>query len=234
MRIGTWNMQGKSESRQLEFMAREDCDVWLLTEVSEALAMLPGSMVFSDAMSAGKAWAAVWARDGLDALASIHQAAAVATVGELRVCSCVLPWRAARSTWPDEGPDLEGITRTAIGRVQVGLTQGSGQDVVWGGDWNCALEGPDHVGTTAGRALLNASMTKLGLKASTSGLGHRDRGMCSIDHIAVPSGWKVGATCRLVAETETGRLSDHDAYVIDVETQPRSPLPLSLSEVSAR
>lgn len=115
MRIGTWNMQGKSDSRQLQFMAREDCDVWLLTEVSDTFAMAPGTTIFSDAMSPGRAWAAVWARDGLDGMPSIHQAAALAKVGELRVCSCVLPWRAARSTWPDEGRDLASITATAIG-----------------------------------------------------------------------------------------------------------------------
>lgn len=45
------------------------------------------------------------------------------TVGDVRVCSCVLPWRAARSTWPDEGADLASITRIAIGRLRDGLTQ---------------------------------------------------------------------------------------------------------------
>jgi hypothetical protein len=217
MRIGTWNMQGRSDSRQLEFMAREDCDVWLLTEVPDTFAMAPGTAMFSDAMSPGRAWSAVWARDGLAGLPTIHEAAAFAAVGDVRVCSCVLPWRAARSTWPDEGADLASITRTAIGRLHDGLTQESGQDVVWGGDWNCALEGTDHVGTPAGRAALRALMSTLDLKAPTSGLGHREQGMCSIDHIAVPNGWDVGTALRLIATADGKRLSDHDAYVIDLD-----------------
>jgi hypothetical protein len=42
----------------------------------------------------------------------------------------------------------------------------------------------------------------------------------SIDHIAVPRHWRLGAAKALVAETDEGvRLSDHDAYVIDVEVE---------------
>ena len=232
MRIGTWNMQGKSDSRQLQFMAREECDVWLLTEVAETFAMAPGTSIFSDAMSPGRAWAAVWARDGLDGMPSIHQAAALAKVGELRVCSCVLPWRAARATWPDEGRDLASITATAIGRLQHGLAEDTGP-VVWGGDWNCALEGTDHVGTPAGRTALIALMSTLDLTAPTSGLGHREPGMCSIDHIAVPNRWQVGSASRRVAESDDRRLSDHDAYVIDLDTATHTPAGSSFSETSA-
>ncbi len=216
MRIGTWNLQGRSDTRQLEFMAREECDVWLLTEVPEGFAMAPGQTVFSAAMGPGKAFAAVWARDGLAALPAIHEAAAFATVGELRVCSCVLPWRAARLSWPDKGANLAAITRMAVERLQDGLASGPG-DVVWGGDWNHALEGPDHVGTRVGRSALSALIATLGLKAPTAGLGHKDRGMCSIDHIAVPDRWRVGTASHLAAETAAGRLSDHDAYVVEVE-----------------
>lgn len=89
---------------------------------------------------------------------------------------------------------------TAIGRLQDGLTQESGEAVVWGGDWNCAFEGTDHVGTPAGRAALSALMSRLDLKAPTSGPGHREPGMCSIDHIAVPNDWNVSMASRLVAE----------------------------------
>jgi hypothetical protein len=219
MRIGTWNMQGKSQTSHLEFLARGACDVWLLTEVSDkfAAAMAPGSTTLSDDMGPRKAYAAVWAKDGLVELPSIHQAAAFATVGDLRVCSCVLPWRAARLSWPDEGANLAGITRAALGRLEEGLTQRPG-DVVWGGDWNHALEGPDHVGTRVGRSTLKALIATLGLQAPTAELGHRDRGMCSIDHIAVPERWKVGSAEQLTAEADGRRLSDHDAYVVELET----------------
>ena len=63
---------------------------------------------------ADKAFAAVWARDGVEKLDEVHATAAFAKVGDLRVCSCVLPWRAAESQgWPVKG-DLATITQQAI------------------------------------------------------------------------------------------------------------------------
>lgn len=57
--------------------------------------------------------------------------------------------------------------------------------------------------------------------------------MCSIDHIAVPNQWRVGSASRRVAETDDRRLSDHDAYVIDLDTAAHTAAGLSFSETSA-
>ena len=226
-RIGTWNLQGRSSARRIElqraFMEREDCDVWLLTEVSDAFARATTTetIVVSAAMGPAKSYAAVWARGGLSLRPPIHEAAAFATVDGVRVCSCVLPWRAAPSQgWPAvDGNDLASVTRAAIGRLRRGLTPGPGSgDLVWGGDWNQALEGRDPVGTAAGRAALTESIARLGLQVLTAGLAHECDRMSSIDHIAFPMGWRVGSAVRRVAEADGIRLSDHDAYV--VEAQP--------------
>lgn len=196
IRIGTWNLQGASSrqrvTRQVQFMSSENCDVWLLTEVPSSFEMAPGRSVFSTQMGRPtRAFAAVWAKADLAKLDSIHPAAAFATVGAIRVCSCVLPWRAATPLWPDEG-DLAEITQTTIERLGRGLTEGSGA-LVWGGDWNHALQGRDYVGTRAGRSALGALMTTLDLNAPTSSLPHRaGRGLCTIDHIAVPNAWTEG------------------------------------------
>jgi hypothetical protein len=224
MRIGTWNLEGKSSNTkvasQLEFMAAQDCDVWLLTEVSKAFAAatLPGTCALSGPMHTDRAYAAVWARDGLQEQTSIHEAAAFATFDGLRVCSCVLPWRGVDvADWPDEGDDLATITRAAIARLGIGLGLGSG-DLVWGGDWNQALDGQDTVSTNAGRIALDELIKALRLKVPTSILAHAaDGGTCSVDHVAVSRRWNVGASSRLVAERQ---LSDHDAYVVEVELPP--------------
>lgn len=128
----------------------------------------------------------------------------------------MLPWRAAAApVWPDEG-DLATITRTAIDHVGDRLAGGTG-DLIWGGDWNCALQGRDCVGTRAGRTALRAVMTTLDLSAPTSDLPHReDGGLCSIDHIAVPNSWTVCTRRRCVAANNGTRLSDHDAYIVEV------------------
>jgi len=109
----------------------------------------------------------------------------------------------------------------AIARLHDGLIRGSG-DLVWGGDWNQAFEPPDvaletrdTVTTRVGRSELTALRRALSLQLPTSGLSHMSDRMCSIDHIAVPSRWNVRGA-RVVAKTDAGRLSDHDAYVVRV------------------
>jgi len=224
MRIGTWNLEGKSSdakvASQVEFMAAQNCDVWLLTEVSRTFAArtLPGTCTLSGAMDPDKAFAAVWARDGLEERASIHRAAAFATFNGMRICSCVLPWRTVDIVdWPDEGADLATITQAAITQLGNGLAPGS-EDLVWGGDWNQALSGQDTVSTNAGREALGEVIKALGLKVPTSALAHAaDGGTCSVDHVAVPNRWNVGASSRLVADRG---LSDHDSYVVEVAVPP--------------
>jgi hypothetical protein len=103
----------------------------------------------------------------------------------------------------------------AIDRVAEGLDHGS--DLVWGGDWNQTLHG--RVITQAGGDALSKRVGVLGLKVPTAVLAHtRDAGWCTIDHIAVPDSWNVTSASRLVARSENNtRLSDHDAYVVEVE-----------------
>jgi hypothetical protein len=228
MRIGTWNLgtpRGASPqtierrlAEQVRFMARENCDVWLLTEVPFTFEMALGDTTFSKQMNPDgtKAFAAVWAKGGLKELDSIHEAAAFATVGDLRVCSCVFPWnRVPLVEWPDEAADVAAATEMAIDRLRDGFDHGS--DLLWGGDWNQTLQG--RVTTVVGRKALSALISTLALKVPTAALAHTDGGgYCSIDHIAVPNNWNVTTVSRLVGKSERNtRLSDHDAYVVDVE-----------------
>ena len=87
-------------------------------------------------------------------------------------------------------------------------------DLVWGGDWNQSLTGErDYVGTYEGRTFLKSALESLDLQVPTADLFHQKGcGQYTIDHIAVPSMWKVKAH-RVVA----GGLSDHDAYVVEVD-----------------
>jgi hypothetical protein len=228
MRIGTWNLGTRRDAspsaierqlaRQVKFMAREDCDLWLLTEVPLEFEMAPGASAFSEDMKPGgvKMYAAVWAKDGLKRLDVIHEAAAFAQFGDLRVCSCVLPWPSmCLEEWPDKHTERAVVTQMAIHRVGVGLDHGT--DLVWGGDWNQTLHG--KITTKPGRRALSGLIAALGVKVPTAQLAHTDGGAyCSIDHIAVPNSWNVTACGRLVARGDDDkRLSDHDAYVIEAE-----------------
>ncbi len=93
---------------------------------------------------------------------------------------------------------------TTVGRLQSGLAGARG-DLVWGGDWSHPFAADD---AERDRQVVAEAISALGL----------EHGMHGIAHIAVPSGWEVGGGTRLEARSDSdGRLSPHDACVIEVE-----------------
>jgi hypothetical protein len=217
VRIGTWNLAGRWSPSRQEFLEQQVCDAWLLTEVPDAASLDGGKLVRSKAMLGPKSWAAVWGGQSLVPSPSAHPAAAVGRWGDLLLCSCVLPWRGARPSWPDEGPDIASITMTALEFLRPTVIS-AGHPVVWGGDWNHAMRGVEHAGTNAGRQAIQRLVADAGLKVATATAPHAVPGLWSIDHIAIPAAWQVESSRRLVAEVGGTRLSDHDAYIVDVVT----------------
>lgn len=230
MRIGTWNLAHERNAspmvlkRQLDFMDAVGCDIWLMSEVPYTFrtVMRPSHTALSDAMDrTHSAYAAVWVKAGVDEeLGEIHEAAAFARAGGLRICSSLLPWHdAPLMQWPDKkGSDRAGVLQLAIGRLRAGLSDVAGE-LVWGGEWNQAFAGEDEVTAQGAQETLEELVAALGLQLPTAALPHTENGgRCTLSHIAVPDAWNVTASARLVAETdEDGRLSKHDAYVVDVE-----------------
>ena len=84
------------------------------------------------------------------------------------------------------------------------------------GDWNHALKGKEYAGSAGGRAAITSALDELGLVVPTAELPHRIDGLLSIDHIAVPKEI-AGEPTRVVAAKGDKRLSDHDAYVVEVD-----------------
>ncbi len=232
LRIATWNLAHRRNAsplvlkRQLEFIEAADCDIWLLAEVPYTFrtVMGPDSTVLSEPMDpTHKAFAGVWAKDGgVEAAQPVHAAAAHARVAGLRVCAGVLPWPGmALSDWPDRS-NRSAVVHTAVERLRAGLADGGGDgggdgDLVWGGAWHQALQGDEATPSPDREALVEA-LAALGLTVPTAPLPHTgDDGACSVDHIAIPSGWRVGAASRLAARDDEGRLCEHDAYVVEVD-----------------
>lgn len=214
MRVGTWNLAGRWTNRHREFLTDAECDVWLLTEVNDRLE-LPGYEVHSTAaeMAARRRWAAVASRSGIVPQEDPHPASALGIVDGIAVCSTVLPWRSCgrRPPWVGQShAEKTGHALSAIFPIVRGRT------LVWGGDWNHALSGPEYAGSKGGRALVLDTLAHLALKVPTAELPHRLDPLLSIDHIAVPQDADVAHTRRLVAELDDVRLSDHDAYVVDI------------------
>ena len=64
MRIGTWNLEGRWDARHAALLASLECDVLLLTEVVQRLAIRGMRLhAAADSMAPGRRWAAVAAPD---------------------------------------------------------------------------------------------------------------------------------------------------------------------------
>jgi hypothetical protein len=215
VRIGTWNLDGRWSADHRRLLEGECCDVWLLTEVPTALSLGDGALVRSEQMRTppARAWAAVWSDQPLEQLPPAHPASALARRAEIVLCSSVLPWRGARPYWPDEGAGIAAITAAALARLRPALMASAGP-VIWGGDWNHAMQGREYTGSKAGRAAICELVAERGLTVATVTEPHAIDGLLSIDHIAVPQRWRVDSSRRVVAEAHGKRLSDHDAYVV--------------------
>lgn len=213
LRIGTWNLDARHQSTVVDFLLGLDCDVWLLTEVSPRLE-LPGysKAVTGGVMARGQHWAGVFSRRPLEPLPEPHPASATARIGGQVFCSSILPWRGCGTG----DPWGSGTHAEKTGRCLDRLRESLHPDWVWGGDWNHSLLGPEWAGSLAGRRAVLALLEERGLQVPTAELPHPLGELRSIDHIAVPGGWQVVSAEQVGAVRNERRLSDHDAYVIEI------------------
>ena len=214
MRIGTWNLAGRWTDEHRTLMLGADCDVWLLTEVKERTT-LPGYTVHvtQSLMAPRTRWAGIASRLPMASSPDPHPASAQARIGSTTYVSSVLPWRNCASRPPWVGARHADKTRNAVDDLLLRLR--AADRVVWGGDWNHALTGREYAGSAGVRAAVAGALDELGLVAPTAELPHRIDGLLSIDHVAVPED-AAGVATRVVAEKDGKRLSDHDAYVVEM------------------
>lgn len=213
LQIGTWNMEGKCTAQHMAFLDEMKCDALLLTEVPHRLQLGSGCLVRSTpAMGLGKDWSAVWTKRPGTEVVTQHALTAASQLAGTLLVSTVLPWRGSgnHDYWRGSAGGPAAWTEDALREVQRLLDSHTGH-VVFGGDFNHALQGPEYAGSRAGRVAIQGFLDAAGLWAPTGGLPHRGEGRFSIDHIAIPSTWSVTSTSRF----EGGRLSDHDAYVVE-------------------
>ncbi len=214
VRIGTWNLDGRWDDRHLDLLESLDCDVLLLTELDER-AEIPGYTTHSTSqpMLPAKHWSAVLARGSSHTLPEPHPTTAMAAVDGIRCAASVLPWKGSARFWPGAGSSTTERTQHAVGAIA------AAEPMIWGGDWNHSLSGPEWVGSLGGRSAIEESLNLLELQVPTSLLPHHLDGVLSIDPIAVPCTWTVSDTELHPAVRDGSRLSDHDAYVV-VATPP--------------
>lgn len=124
-------------------------------------------------------------------------------------CCSVLPWNGAGAYWDDPTVGTGSRSIRVIDALGEGLP---GDDLVWGGDFNHTLSGSFTTGSRTGREAINSFLADRHMRAPTGRLPHRLGGL-SIDHIAIPDDWTILRADRISA----GRLSDHDAYIVEAD-----------------
>lgn len=212
--MGTWNLEGRWSTAHRDLLLAGLCDVWLLTEVRDDTTIPEfDSHLTTDRMGRRKHWAGIFSRNGLHPLPDPHPASAAATTLGISWCSSILPWRSCgRMPW-GEGSMTQKTAR-AVGQLMQSLQTGL---LIWGGDWNQAMTGPEHVGSLAGRAAIKQALASRQLQLATQDRPHREPGLHTIDHIAIPNDAQLLDATRVVGQGVSGdRLSDHDAYIIEI------------------
>lgn len=209
--MGTWNLAGRWSPDHAAFLQAADCDVWLLTEVSEQTAVRGSALHLSEeSMAQGRRWAGILSARSLAPEPDPHPASALAVVDGVAFCSTVLPWRSCGPLHPWVGKRHSQKTAAAVDELLPALAKHD--QLVWGGDWNHAMKGREYAGSIAGRAAIQAAVDQLQLRVLTRELPHRLDDALTIDHLAVGRDFEV----RSVEHLGAGSLSDHDAYVAEL------------------
>jgi hypothetical protein len=212
LRIGTWNLAGRWSGRHHLLLHRQECDVWLLTEVSERV-MLHGWNLRCTVghMAPARHWAAVASQQPMIDQGDPHPASAAAIVDGVDFCSSILPWRSCGTrdgVWVGERHGDR--TSAAVDQLSAGWP--TDLPIVWGGDWNHALEGPEVAGSRQGRERVQACLQGRALQVPTQRLPHRLPDGLTVDHIAVPQSWTA-----VGSRVDASGLSDHDLYVVQAD-----------------
>ena len=201
VRVGTWNLEGRWSEAHRELLAAQECDVWLLTEVRDDTSLPGFGSHFTVArMGERRHWAGVFSRSRIEPLPDPHPASAAAVVMGWVWCNSVLPWRTCGTEPWGEGTTSEKTSR-ALEQLMAGLPVGA---LVWGGDWNHAMEGREYAGSLAGRTAIKNVLADRQLQLVTQGLPHCIPGLFTIDHIAVPKAAEIVGVTRVVAEGRRG------------------------------
>lgn len=131
----------------------------------------------------------------------------------------VLPWRGIRGHHPElvlpgesATAAFERVLEEQVADVRALIQQDPEALVVWAGDFNQALGGPNFGGSDRGRRLLREALDALDFVAWNAEAGHAAEGLCAIDLVCGPRGREVVAVERI----PPGQESDHAGYVVEL------------------
>jgi len=228
LRVGTWNLDRDRPSWRKPHQAnhiRKQADLWLITEIPANWQFDTKHSSFSGLRpgETDQYWSAVISRWPVKPITAKHWSLAMARIdhpgGPFLAASSVFPWRSAAEFWPAGDGDTfaERCANTLEAHAAEICEARCGLPVVWGGDFNQALSGRDHVGSDVGREALSKAFMHLGLRAVTEEAAGQVPPHRSIDHIAVPTQWNPWDVEVQRPQSDDRFLSDHPSYVVSVE-----------------
>lgn len=237
MRIGTWNVEYalgvEKNARRLRRLVAMDCDVWILTETHDDLALGPEYASASTAQRetgrAGARWTTIWSKYPIEAALAAEDAHRTVAArlrtpeGPLLVFGTVLPWHS------DGGPAGDARNWSEFYRVApaqaaewAALRAGApGVPLCVAGDLNMNLGGPHYYGTNKGREQLRAGLREADLVCTTE-TERVPAGMLAypnIDHVCLSSELAARACVTQAwrgTDDDGVRLSDHSGLVVEV------------------
>lgn len=239
MRLGLWNLQrggrrGAAYEHQVRLLDTLNLDIAVLTEPPAKALTTTGDVVASPARRMGAAGAEAWVAvvgHGVEPVPPACPFERLAVAARYRaggrmviVYGCVLPWRAARTQAPElalSGESAGGMfARIVVAQkrdVESLMAVHPDALVVWVGDFNQSLAGPNVVGSKQGRDAVNNALDDLGMKAWNAHAPHACADLHTIDLICGPAAQPVHHVGWADPTVDGRRLSDHAAYWVELD-----------------
>jgi endonuclease/exonuclease/phosphatase family metal-dependent hydrolase len=237
MKLATWNLErgGKTQAAreaQEELLAELRADVVVLTEPASSYKTTSGVVTSPRLRKNGtaepEAWVAIVGSSvepvDFDVPYKHTAVAARASVGGLIVIiyGAVLPWLAVTShadELVEEGEDSFAVFKRVLAEQAkdiADLRKRYGSPVIWAGDFNQTVSGPNWGGSNDRRDLLIETINSLELEPWNGKADHAMNGMCAVDLICGPKECFVLPQGRIDPVRGKLAMSDHAGYWVEL------------------
>lgn len=236
MKLATWNLerggrtQGAREAQE-ELLAELRADVVVLTEPASLYKTATGVVTSPRRSKKGivrpEAWIAIVGGSvepvELDVPYERTAVAARVSVGGVTVIvyGAVLPWLAVTSHAPElveEGEDSFAAFKRVLAEQAKDIAElrRYGYPIIWAGDFNQSVSGPNWGGSNDRRDLLLDTLNRLDMVAWNGKADHAMSGMCAVDLICGPKECVLVSQGRIDPMRDTLTMSDHAGYWVEL------------------
>lgn len=237
VRVATWNLERGGRTRAARVAQAVEirnlaADVLVLSEPGPSFEEGPGVVASPRQRKNGKtseSWIAI-VGDAIEPASfeiPFERMAVAATARvngvALLIYGSVLPWAAFRTHAPELGRDGESSHQAFLRLLQDQAADiealrrcHPNHIVIWAGDFNQHVSGPNHGGSLAKREALVEALDNLALVAWNGAAAHANSGLCAIDLICGPRELDVREQGRIDPFRGGIRMTDHAGYWVEV------------------